>query len=144
MRHLVIPELLVALVAASAATHAPTGFMHGEEPLATAMQEKRTPQLLAHGHVVGLYPGARETLQVRVENRSTRPLVLRKLRTEVRDASDSCSERNLQTRSIRPFVTIPARGRKRVAVPIAMALNAEESCQNARFPLRFHLRSVRK
>ena len=87
------------------------------------------------GVVRGLYPGAREPLQVRVWNPLEVPVRVVWLTARAEDASESCSRDQLWIGHFHGPLVVPAR-RARVAVlPVTMRRSAPDSCKRAVFPL---------
>lgn len=97
----------------------------------------RAPVLRVSGHVRGLYPGARKRFRVRVRNLGGRDLVLGEVLTEVGDAGPECGGENVRISEPELERAVPARGSARVRLRAAMARDAPDACQRARFPLEF-------
>jgi hypothetical protein len=100
---------------------------------------KREP-LLIEGHVTGVFPGRTATMRVSVLNRSKQPLVMDRLTTDVAPASEACAASNLRVWPVRPRLPVLPHEEARLDVPVAMASDAADGCQDARFPLTFHAR----
>lgn len=103
----------------------------------------RGSRLKISGHVDGLFPGARTRLRLRVKNRLPVAVVLRSIRTTVSDGAPGCSGRNLSVARYRGSLRIAAHRSRRVRVRVAMSGSAPDSCQAARFPLRYTGRATR-
>jgi hypothetical protein len=96
--------------------------------------------LTISGHVEDLYPGRATTLWLTVHNPFGRRVAVRSVRTDVR-AAGGCSGAEL-TVSSKSFSSIALQiaphGSRRV--PVAVKLRtADPACQDARWPLRYHV-----
>ena len=100
--------------------------------------------LRVRGHARGLYPGSRTKINVSIENRSNRTLTMHSLHITPEDAGAACTAENVSIAAVRRRLTLPARARTRLRVPIVMAADAQNGCQNARFPLHFEVRAGRR
>lgn len=100
--------------------------------------------LRVRGRAKGLYPGSRTKIEVTIENHSNRTLTMHSLRTIPGDAGSSCGAENVAIAEVKRPLTLPARARTLLRVPIVMAADARNGCQNARFPLRFEVRAGRR
>jgi hypothetical protein len=111
----------------------PGGGGHAKAPAAR--------HLTVSGHVEGLYPGRETTLWLTVHNPFGRNVAVRSVRTTVQAGAGSCSGAELSVSS-RSFSSIalriaPHRSRR---VPVAVKLRtADPACQDARWPLRYHV-----
>jgi hypothetical protein len=118
---------------------------------ANAFAARRTPSpqpvrragLVVRGSVDGLYPGARRRLVVVVRNRLPMRLRIVGLRVRVGDAGRACRARNLHIGLLRTHASVAARGVVKVRLRATLRRSAPDSCQGARFPLRFQVTAVR-
>jgi hypothetical protein len=98
------------------------------------------PQLRAHARIGGLYPGAVKTMNVRVRNGYASRVRLTWIKTHAQNASPGCSHRNLRVERLRrTAIKIPSHARRRLPINVRMVGSAPDTCQGARFPLRFEL-----
>lgn len=94
------------------------------------------------GSADGLLPGIPGSLTVTVRNPYRFRIRVTALRASVRDAR-GCSAGNLKPVALRrPFV-VPARGSRRFLLPISLAADAPNACQDARFRLVFSGRAAK-
>jgi hypothetical protein len=136
---------LVATVATAALAYAALRDGH-----ASPAPPREPPGLRAEGHVTGLYPGRHRPAWVHVRNPFDRRARVRWIRTRVIDAGPGCSRDNIAPRRSRGLrqlksgrwrhVRIPAHQSRRVRVRLRMRYRAGDSCQGARFPLRFRVK----
>ncbi len=100
--------------------------------------------LRASGHVRGLYPGARKGLHVKLRNRSSRWVIVRAIRADVKNGAPGCSRDNLSTQPKElAYPRVPPRKTRRIGLRIRMWPGAPDACQGVRFPLRFIVRASR-
>jgi hypothetical protein len=106
------------------------------------MQHARDLKL--RGHVRGLFPGARRRMRIAIESRMARPIEVRMVRTFVhRRTPRACSGKNVRVKPFLGRLTIGPRRTRAVWVRVAMRRRAPNSCQKARFRLRFHVSARR-
>jgi len=96
------------------------------------------------GHVVGLYPGARKAMRVRIGNRSTRAVLVTGIKVRSGDASPACLGTNLRFRPLRAPIVVGAGASKTTQLRVRMRRSAPDACQGARFPLRFAVTAVQR
>ena len=82
-------------------------------------------------------PGQQTTIHARARNRTSGPVRLRWVLTDVGRAGSGCASRWLRTERIEPRAWIAAGARLRLEIPVAMPPAAPDSCQNATFPLSY-------
>ncbi len=100
--------------------------------------------LRASGHVRGLYPGARKGLHVKLRNRSSRWVIVRAIRADVKNGAPGCSRDNLSTQPKElAYPLVPPRKTRRIGLRIRMWPGAPDACQGVKFPLRFIVRATR-
>jgi hypothetical protein len=128
-------------VAASAAATVLTGA--AAQGLSGSKHRRISSTFTLHGHVGGLYPGARTRLLIAVNNRGRRPLRVRSITTRVRDAKPGCSAKNLQVDPYRGRLRVGAGRRRNVSVSVRMLPTTPVACQGALFPLAFRGRATR-
>ena len=80
--------------------------------------DRLAPGFTLHGHVSGLYPGARRRLVIVVRNRDPRPLRLRSITTRVKDAKPGCTARNLRISAFRGRLRVGSGQARHVAVTL--------------------------
>lgn len=137
--------LAVVLLAGAVAVAAETGMIVTERPSdAPSVVERPTPKLQVRGKVKGLYPGVQKRMRVRVQNRLPQRVVLVSVRARVRDASPTCSRKNIKIKRYRGSKRMRAHSRTRVRVQVTMKPDAADACQGARFPIKFRARVTGK
>jgi hypothetical protein len=121
----------ISAFAALAATHTgPPG--HGPKGLRVS------------GHVTDLYPGARKRMRVKVSNPFDHAVKVRSVRARVRAVSRRlCSRGSLVVSRSRRPLSIPAHRARRVWLGVFMRAEARDSCQGAKFKLRFRTSASR-
>jgi hypothetical protein len=102
-----------------------------------------TPTFRISGHVVGLFPGKRTTMRVRVRNPYRFPIVVRSVRAGVKRASASCRGTNVVVSAFRGSRRIRPRGRIVVRMDVRMRRSAPGACESARLPIVFSGKAVR-
>jgi hypothetical protein len=108
------------------------------EPARTAAAAKHGRLLKTSGRLEGLYPGAERNLRVRVHNLHRHAVRLRWVKATIGDASPSCSRHNLEVDTARPTgVRIRPRSTRVLRMQVRMLTSTPETCQGARWPLRF-------
>jgi hypothetical protein len=120
----------VAVVGAAGATHA-----------AAPSGAART--LVLTGDVMGLYPGSRRPLVLRVRNRNRFAVRVVAGHVTVRDANSRCRSANLRVSGFRGSVRVQAFGTARLRLLVRMSPSAPNACQRAVFPLILTARAVR-
>ena len=136
MRRLATALLAIAAVlAASVAAYAALGGAD-RGPAPRAAPGTGSPVRI-RGHIEGLYPGQQTTIQARARNRTSGPVRLRWVLTDVGRAGSGCASRWLRTERIEPRAWIAAGERLRLEIPVAMPAAAPDACQNATFPLSY-------
>jgi len=95
------------------------------------------------GHVTGLYPGQRKQLVILVHNRGQRPIRVRVITTDVRDASAACKARNLWVATFHGSLRVRGQRSRSVVVSARMRVDSPSACQGAVFRLAFHGRATR-
>src|SRR5262249_21652717 len=100
--------------------------------------ERSHPALRVSGHVVGLFPGAKRKLRVRISNRSRRALTVTALRVRVSPGRRKCPPKALSVGRFRHRLVVPGKSSRRVTLSVALRASAPDACQRARFPLRFY------
>jgi hypothetical protein len=128
---------VAALASAGAAYAALSGNERQRPATASAASSKRARVKIA-GHVENLYPGATSRLRLTLRNRSARRVRVRWVKAWVLDASPECMAANLSVpKRTRLKKKIKPTRRKRFAMWATLADSAPESCQGAKFPLRY-------
>jgi hypothetical protein len=128
---------VAALASAGAAYAVLSGDEHQRPPTASAASSKHARVKIA-GYVEYLYPGATSRLQLTLRNRSPRRVRVRWVKARVLDASPQCIAANLSVpKRTRLKMKIKPTRRKGVAMWATLADSAPESCQGAKFPLRY-------
>ncbi len=95
------------------------------------------------GHVRGLYPGSHRRLTVAIRSRGQNPpVVVRSVKARVRSASAGCPTSSLRIRSFRGSKPIDGGHLGRVRLRARMSRSAPETCQGARFRLRYRAWAV--
>jgi hypothetical protein len=128
-------------VAATAAATVLTGA--AAQGLSGSKHRKISSTFTLHGHVVGLYPGARTRLVIAVHNRGRRPLRLRSITTRARDAKPGCSAKNLRVAAFHGRLPVGVGRWRNVSVSVRMLPTTPVGCQGALFPLAFSGRATR-
>jgi hypothetical protein len=93
------------------------------------------------GSVDGLLPGRTAWLPAVVRNPYGRPMRLRSLSVDVRQARRGCAGSNLEVRPFRGNLVFRPRASRVVRLLARMPVTAAPECQGARFPLRFRGRA---
>lgn len=96
-----------------------------------------------HGHVTGLYPGARRRMRVIVRNPRPYAIEVTSVRVRAADPVPGCPGSMVRVRWHRRRVRIEAGRAARVLLLIALRRAAPDACQGVRFPLTFNARAVR-
>lgn len=128
---------LVALMAAATAGYAALGGAHRAAAPRAAIEPS---PVKVTGDISGLSPGMTALMPIRVRNLTDGPVRLQWVRTNVRQPDVDCDPANLHTEQITPRRLIPARARIDLVVPVTLDADAGDSCQGARFPLRYRTR----
>ncbi len=104
------------------------------------------PHFAIRGHVKGLYPGARKSVILKIENPNPYPIKVGSLRIIVgRPDRAGCSARALRPKEgIRLGLLVPKKSRAFASYPIKLRRAAKNKCQGARWPLVFRGRAVRR
>jgi hypothetical protein len=136
--------LAIAVASGAAAYAALPGNGDGRAALRAHAAASAASALRISGHVRGLYPGARMGIRLKVRNGSSRWVVVRAIRADVRSGASGCSPDNLSTvpkeltyPRIRPHKT------RRVGIRIRMWKKTPDACQGVTFPLRYKVRAGR-
>lgn len=108
----------------------------------TGARPTAPPGFRITGSAVGLLPGIPGRLTVTVRNPYRFPIRVTALRVSVRDAK-GCSAHNLRPAQLRRRLVVPARGSRSFVVPISLAADAPNACQEARFRLVFSGRAAK-
>lgn len=136
----------VALLAGAVAVAAETGMIVTERPpeATPSALERPTPKIKVQGRVRGLFPGVTKKMEVGVHNRFARPMRLLSVRSRPQGASAECTRPNLRIERFRGLRRIPPHRRTRVWVEVTMAPSAPDSCQGARFPIKFRAKVTKR
>jgi hypothetical protein len=111
-------------------------------PQATAAAAgKGAKSLRIKGSVAGLQPGMTTRMQLRIRNRTSKPIVVRKIKTRVFYAGSGCGATNLRVLKRKLRLRVPAHKKRKTWASVAMAADAPDVCQNVTFPLRFKAKS---
>ena len=99
----------------------------------------RTSTFRIQGKVLGLTPGKREQLRLRLINQSQHPIRVKWVSVRARKSNRlRCSARALRLPERRTLsVRVGARDHRIVAYPIRLRKNASRRCQAALWPLRY-------
>ena len=138
MRRSVTAVLVTAAaLAASVAAYAALGATErGPAPRAPG----DTSPVRIRGSIEGLYPGQQTTLRIRVANKTDGRVRVRWVQANVGAGAPECAADWLQTQRIWPRAALPVGAVLRLDMPIALAAEAPDACQNATFPLRYRAR----
>jgi hypothetical protein len=131
----------------SVATGAGVAYGHiagtgaGQPAMGAATPVNRTLHL--HGHVRGLYPGAKRNLWIYIRNRvQNPPVVVRSVRGRVARTTRGCPASSLHLRPFRGHRYIGSGRRRSVPLRARLARSAVESCQGAKFELHYRARAT--
>jgi hypothetical protein len=89
------------------------------------------------GSVRGLYPGRTVSLVLTVRNPLKSAITVREITTTVHNASTRCASANLQVKKFSGALVVKAGKTRKATIHATMAKSAPNSCQGARFPLRY-------
>ena len=106
----------------------------GQSPHLAATSARR---LRISGHVMGLYPGARKRLTVRIDNPARTSVLVRTLRTRVGAPGGACESGHVRVGTERMLLMIGPRSSATARLTARMTPGAPDGCQLARFPLHF-------
>lgn len=98
---------------------------------------------VVHGHVSGLYPGARKQMRIVVRNPQTFPVRVTQVTARVSNASSTCRSRNVRIVRFTGSRAIAGHGRIRISLSSRMRRKAPNACQGLRFPVTFTATMVR-
>lgn len=110
---------------------------HGLAQPTTASARPAHPPFTVRGHVDGLFPGARTTLQVSLRNPNPYPIVVTRVRTTVLRTGSACPAGTVRIKAYMGVRRVRAHGVARISLPIRMAKGAPEACEGQRYPLAY-------
>ena len=137
MRNLSLSLLALGAVLAVVATAGARALRPSDRDTAAATG------FVIHGSARGLYPGGRRRLVIRIANPQPTPIRVVSIRVRVLAAGIRCAASNVHVGRFRRTLTIGARERGSLVLPIRMIGVAPNGCQGAQFPLLFTGRAVR-
>jgi len=95
------------------------------------------------GHTKGFYPGRRRPMRVTVTNPNAFAIMVTRVSASVRSVAAGCSTRSVKITPWRGRARVSARGHRRMKLLVRMLPRTPDSCQGARFGLRFGGTAVR-
>ena len=118
-----------------------TVLAYAFRPTADSHSPIRQQTYQARGFAQGLYPGLRKDIRVAVNNRTSRAVVLKRIKVKIRSANPGCGKRFLGLPGARGIKKmIPRRSRRGVTLKVKMFRSAPDACQGAIFPLDYRFK----
>ncbi len=138
MRRSITALLTAAVVmgAAAAGYAALGGADQGARPRANF----QSSPVRVSGNTSDLFPGMRTALPIEVRNLTDGPVQLQWVEAIVQEPKGACDQTYLHTERIWPRQRIPAHGQINLVMPVTLAIEAPDSCQGVKFPLRYRTR----
>ena len=93
--------------------------------------------LSVSGFAVGLYPGFRTSMKVKVQNGGPRVTTVTRIRVTVGSGASGCPGRTLRVGGFTGSRRVGSGRTWRLWIPVAMRVSAGDACQGARYPLLF-------